>query len=457
MTAPHDFTHLETDPPWMVRAVFDPDGLGGDFAYTIGLSGLGVPELHAYGRPSLGEDPGADWKFSCDDLCQLLNELGAKLVRGEITIGSTLQREYDGGLVRAEFRVDPPGDREELEALGVPPHAEVLPVRWSLHRAPEGQLQSMPPAAVACAASEYHAIRASLESSATAPGWPLPDVPSFEPAQKYGPRTAVVVGRAAELWQAPPELLAGLIGAAGRVLMATGSLSYPSAWAKSVARTAGRSAQIKQLDDDAHKLLVAFETRWAWRRAVELVAGDDWHSAGTAGRRRWRAYCLALLGDVVHAGLLVEAVADVAPVDLVVAGRGPLMGAGRGAGAAPGKEWFASEEVMKVFDALTEELDEGQIDTLGSRHLQACNEDEVYGDLEDRLLGWALVSAAAMPDLSLGGLRYLPPGFQRWSTVLTSALTHRARLRADEVARLAVPMLALLPGLEGVLNEPIVA
>lgn len=74
----------------------------------------------------------------------------------------------------------------------------------------------------------------------------------------------------------------------------------------------------------------------------------------------------------------------------------------------------------------------------------------------DRLLGLALVSSAGMPDLSLGGLRHVPPGFQRWSTVLTSALTHRARLTAERVSCLAAPASELVPTLEEALNEPIV-
>ncbi len=61
-TAPHAQQH-DTDPFWTVHAVFDPDGTGGDFAYTIGLSRRGFPELHMYARPSLGDDSGADWRF----------------------------------------------------------------------------------------------------------------------------------------------------------------------------------------------------------------------------------------------------------------------------------------------------------------------------------------------------------------------------------------------------------
>ena len=57
----HDTTPGTRHPDWMVQSVFDPDGEGHDFAYTIGLFESGLPELHLWARPSLGEDPGEDW------------------------------------------------------------------------------------------------------------------------------------------------------------------------------------------------------------------------------------------------------------------------------------------------------------------------------------------------------------------------------------------------------------
>ena len=51
-------------PDWQVTAVFDPEGGGRDFAYSVGLTDRGLPELHLWARPSLGDDPGADWKLS---------------------------------------------------------------------------------------------------------------------------------------------------------------------------------------------------------------------------------------------------------------------------------------------------------------------------------------------------------------------------------------------------------
>ncbi|MGH3332607.1 MAG: hypothetical protein ACRDPJ_15020, partial [Nocardioidaceae bacterium] len=82
-TTPYD-EPLEVRPFWKVQVVFDPDGNGHDFAYTIGLFDHGLPELHMYARPSFGEDPGADWRFSFRDCCGVMNELASMLVRGSL-------------------------------------------------------------------------------------------------------------------------------------------------------------------------------------------------------------------------------------------------------------------------------------------------------------------------------------------------------------------------------------
>src|SRR4051794_30350028 len=116
-----------TRPSWRVQSGFDPDGTGKDFAYTIGLFDIGLPELHLWARPSLGEDPGEDWLPSVNDRTHVLNELAQLLVEGQLDIGTTVTREYDAGLATVTFEVAPPGDRDELEAYGVGPGALVLP------------------------------------------------------------------------------------------------------------------------------------------------------------------------------------------------------------------------------------------------------------------------------------------------------------------------------------------
>ena len=130
--------HDRTDrtPTWTVQGVFDPDVSGQDFSYTIGLHDRGLPELHLWASPTDGHDPGDDWAFSHRDRALILNELAFKVIDGRLGPGSTVVREFDQGLATVTFEVQPPGDRDALEALGIAPDALVLPVTWSLERAP---------------------------------------------------------------------------------------------------------------------------------------------------------------------------------------------------------------------------------------------------------------------------------------------------------------------------------
>jgi len=126
-------------PFWQVQAVFDPDGLGGDFAYTIGLHSVGLPELHLWARPTCGDDPAPDWKFSSRDLGELLNEFAGMQLGGDLVAGSVVERSYDGGMAGVRFEVGSPGDRAALQAFGIARGALVLPIRWSLDRGHAGE------------------------------------------------------------------------------------------------------------------------------------------------------------------------------------------------------------------------------------------------------------------------------------------------------------------------------
>jgi hypothetical protein len=95
-----------------------------------------------------------------------------------------------------------------------------------------------------------------------------------------------------------------------------------------------------------------------------------------------------------------------------------------------------------------------------------------YCELETRLTGWALTSAAACPPV-LALLQGTPAGeqlargagqglgtsrldpLQEWATCVTSALTHRQRLTAEEVELFVWPVRSVLPGLDRVLSQPI--
>ena len=158
--------HVRT-PDWQVTAVFDPHGEAQDFAYTVGLFDRGLPELHLWARPSLGDDPGADWMFSPQDCFIILNELAWRLIDDEVTVGDRWEQPYDDGLVTCRFRLDPPGDRDELQAFGIMPGADVLPVRWSLHRRPIGRPRPLGKRGLKRATAEYAAVLARLGDDAS--------------------------------------------------------------------------------------------------------------------------------------------------------------------------------------------------------------------------------------------------------------------------------------------------
>ena len=450
-------------PSWKVQGVFDPSGDKPDFSYTIGLHDRGLPELHLWGQPDRGDDPGADWRLSEADRGHLLNEFAGLVVSGRLRAGSELERRYDAGQVTLRFQVGQPADRNLLEAYGAALGATVLPVHWSLHRAPEGVLGAMTPEDEEAAAAAYDEIVAGLVSGPPAPkGWALPEAPSFAPDQRFGPRTPVVLARAAQLWQADDETVAAILRAALLVEGSGRSLTHPPAVAGTLARQVGRRRCLEDLHEAVHRLVDALTSRPAsrarWRRVARAVDPDGWTTCSTRDREEFARGCAGVLHDVLSACLLVEAVADVADADLLLSARGPWFSGLAHGEVVPGEAWVASPEVLAIVAELLSPLDGEQLGFVATRHHAAMvagvGEAPGYGDLCRRLTGWALVSAAGCPDEALPSGVEAPPGaLQEWATCVSSALTHRWHLSGDDVRTLAAPFRAELPGLEERLNE----
>jgi hypothetical protein len=116
-----------------VISVSDPDGNGGDFAYTVGLRDLNIPEVVIRARPSEGDDPGADWVLSHVDRHGVLMHVVEELVEGRLNVGDEFTQTYDGGLATVTYRLDPPEPAEDHEAYAVEPGV-VAPLRWRLDR-----------------------------------------------------------------------------------------------------------------------------------------------------------------------------------------------------------------------------------------------------------------------------------------------------------------------------------
>lgn len=473
MTTQPAHDKLDRHPFWQVQSVFDPDGGGFDFAYTIGLHDAGRPELHMWARPSEGEDPGDDWMFSNNDRVRILNEFAWLLLDHKIGVGSRLTRRYDDGLATVEFRIDPPGDRDQLEAYGIAPDAAVLPVRWSLLRPPEGPLTPLGDATAEAAAEEYAVVLAGLPGRGQAPpGWALPRDPSFDPHQRFGPRTPIVLARGAEFWQADDETICHLISAA----IVAGSASS-GAWANAVAsaraRPAGRRTAVEEACDAAHELAgmltQAPNQRGRWQRILRALVSQHPLDVAESMKDRDRAYAHQL-GKLMCSLFVSEAVADLVDPDLCRSTRGPWLSGLRGLVACPGPEWSASAEVLAQVRELLEPLDSRTLAKLARAHESGLLlRSSAYAHIGGWLVGQAITSACACPwDSVLSGLpgcqgpawASQAPGtvaalLEDFASVMTAAITYRARLSNDEVDALTMPFVALLPGLEATLNSPI--
>jgi len=449
--------------------IFDPDGAGGDFAYTVGLATKGVPELHMWARPSLGDDPGDDWKFSTRDTGLILNELSWRLLDGELSGGDTWEETYDAGLVTVRFRLDPAEPADALEAFQAG-DVPVLPVRWSLHRPEPGPLAAMSDDAQAAAERLYAELVAELEDRDVpeVDGWGLPGDVSWDPHQKYGPRTPLVLARATQLFAASPERWQDVFDNAVAVDIAH-SMSYPAVVAKASGYPVGRDPALRQLFADVHRLIDGFGQEWgvdAWRGVVGLFVGED---GPLELDERTDHNLRRLVCDAVLSHLAVEAVADVIDDQARLHGQGPVLAGLARPGFAPGRDWLASAQVVDVLVSLLQPITGDML----ARAVNAwwATDPESRGDVGARLQALTLTSAAYCPPLTkllrppvveraaavLARLGTSVWDLQPWVTVVTGILTHRARLEGDAVARFAATAEPYVPGIGHVLNQPIVA
>ena len=171
--------------------------------------------------------------------------------------------------------------------------------------------------------------------------------------------------------------------------------------------------------------------------------------------------------------LAVEVVSDIADPALMLAGRGPWIRGILGGALPSAREWEASAAVLAVIGELLGTFDARGLTTIAGMHAIAMTgrvEGAAdYPDLCGRLLGWATVSAAVYPQRLLnqlpgwaplvaalpGGSVVAPPELREWATCLASALTHRARLSAEDVRTLTFLYNDDLPRLAAVLDTPL--
>lgn len=254
----HDTT--TRTPFWQVQAVFDPDGGGSDFAYTIGLGERGTHELHAWARPTHGLDVGADYKLSSQDLCHLLNEFAWEWLDGRLQVGDTRSVDLDDGLARMQISVGAPVPKRECDAFGAQGPL-VVPLRWSLHRSAIGSDPGIVAGSECLWRERIATLRAASLRVAAIGGDRAPV--TFETTQVYGPLTPWVLAVA--------NALAGVPAAALASRLADGEVGRPSqaqVAVQSVARTVGRVGAVEAAHDLSQQVERIVTRRGSWRTSL---------------------------------------------------------------------------------------------------------------------------------------------------------------------------------------------
>jgi hypothetical protein len=293
---------------WQVTAVFDPDGTGQDFAYTVGLGDRGLPELHMWARPTHGDDVGADFKLSHTDMGHLLNQFAAEWVAGDLQVGDTRTIEVDAGATTLTFTAGAPVPKRELEAfMGVADTA--TPLRWSLSRPPVGDDPGLGASATRAWAALLKELRPdTVEVQGVRP---LPRTDSFDTAQELGPLTSWVALLAHRM------AAADAVAVVEQVMEAAGSSHIAAGLGELavLARTVGRVEALDRTARLALSVAEALTRQQQWTEMVRDWADElDMPQTDVAGRLTQMvtgaaAFTLqaAVLADVVERDLLGRA------------------------------------------------------------------------------------------------------------------------------------------------------
>jgi hypothetical protein len=323
----------------------------------------------------------------------------------------------------------------------------------------------MSSSAESAALAEYAEIVRRLPTTRGAGlGRQLPAWPSFDPEQPFGPRTPIVLARAAQLNGAE---LVGLLTTL--VPYAEGHrLAWPVTVARAVGREVGRAAALGHLEEWTTGLVdrIVSELGDGWAVAVE-AADPGPRSRSAAERLQVSDHFRHLLTDAMRAVLAVEAVGDVADQSLLLLARGPWLAGLRPERTLPGPEWTAApgvrRSVRKVLRPLTLR-DWNQIVEADRKARDAQGGDCAYNALSWRLVMLVQTTAAGCPwgrlsDLPAGreARRFLARGqaweaMVEWASVLAALITHRAAFDAEDVSTFVEPVLGIVPDLERVVN-----
>jgi hypothetical protein len=452
----------QREPWWKVNCIFDPDGGGSDFSYTVGLAARGLPELHLWARPTLGDDPGADWHFSLRDTCGLLNQAAWRLVDGSLAVGDTWGDSYDEGYVTARFIVGDLVPAEDVDAYEAG-DAAVLPIRWELVRPAIGVPRELTPVERAAAQAEYDDLVARLSPDESAPaGWELPTEPSWDADQRFGPRTPMVLARAAQIRQAGPD---EIIDALERAIITdtVRRFGYPHVVARAAARGPGRTWALERVESEASDLFEDFGVTWGGEQCNAVRA---WTAIGgvPATEDEW-ARTRDCLIEALETCLVVEASADLLPGPIVTWGQGVVRTSIGRQGVPPDDRWACSESVASAVREVVSATPIIDLVAAAVAWSERCREPDCWPveawlwtganyppmvfdhlDPAELLQARALLADHRQPLIVL----------QHWTAALATILAERLVVGEEAVAAF-LACASGVPGLAELVNTPLVA
>ncbi|MCH1868143.1 hypothetical protein [Nocardioides sp. CFH 31398] len=464
-------------PTWMVQVVSDDvhcsaccgsgdepapatpsDASPGAFAYTIGLHDRGSPELHLWARPTEGDDPGADWSFSAQDMAQTLNELAELVLAGRLSAGSTHTESYDAGDATVTFRLGEAVEREQVDAFGADPAAVVLPVRWSLHRPPPGELGPADLGMVGLCREMLLGLAPRPSRVALLPASWRSDALDFDPHGDHGPMTPLVRGIAAAVVGGGPDQQARFLLECASGYTTGTSAGHVLAMVRAAARRSGRLGGVDRLDEEVEELVGAVVEDGSWP-AVVAAATDalgPWPTASDDLAGLLRRGLLAALSTAV--------VRDVADRELLLAGTGPFRWSRSGSVGAP-PEFLAPESVVRAVAEVLGHLRARELPELLTRHHVACG-DVRYLDAVAHLQGLAVTDATSVDTIDAVLPRPVARRARRdrvvgptwtWAALLVGAACAASadprRLSLELTDALCAPYDDLVPGLRRLLTS----
>ena len=450
-----------------MQTVYDPEGLGRDFAYTVGLAERGVPELHLWARPSLCEAPGADWNLSLLDAARLLNKAAWRLLDGDLAVGSTWEHEYDAGFVTARFVVQEAVPAEEVEAFAAG-DVPVLPVRWSIERDPVAPLVAMASDAQEEAERLHWQVLGQIDDdrAPTPPGWPGPVSLDWSAEQDFGPRTPLVLARAAQVWSAHQDRIIDHASNA-IILNRRRQPGYAVLVARAAARPAGRVDVLDRVSEAATRLVADLGEGWGagpYAALRDYMIGDM-GDAPVEDREAVMRGIRSALTEQVQALLVTEAAADLMPAWAVAWGQGPTLTALGPQGLPPEDRYRCSPEVGLAVRGLVTGciIDDVVRASVAWHETQGC-EAELW--LETIRITGAThaphIAEIVTPRVVSGIARVLREDHdlplltcQAWLNALAAVLSERAGLDASVVEAFLASG-PHVPGLAALVDEPLV-